>query len=218
MLRGAPPLIYGFVRALERTIRWTEVNPDPLRSLWAEGSRVILVFWHNRMLMTPFFYRGRGLRILISRHADGELICRVMKRFGFGNVRGSTRRGGMGAFRELVRSCEEGFGIVITPDGPRGPRYVVQKGVIELARQTGLPIVPVSYGTEHPIRFPSWDGFLIPRPFTNGVFVFGRPLWVSRETSAQERERLRGRLEEDLRRLTERADAFFQPIEARGGV
>jgi hypothetical protein len=211
-------VLYGFMRALERTIRWTEVNPESTRSLWAAGKRVIVVFWHNRMLMAPFFYRGRGLKILISRHTDGELISRVMARFGFGSVRGSTRRGGTGAFRELVRSGDDGFDIVITPDGPRGPRYVVQKGVIELARQTGLPVVPVTYSTQRRVHCPSWDAFLIPGPFTKGVFIFGRPLWVDPEATAEERESLRGRLEEYLRLLTERADSFFQPVQPRGSA
>jgi len=209
LIRGAPPLIYGFMVALERTIRWTEVNPDPVRAVWTRGGRVILVFWHNRMLMAPFFYRGRGLRILISRHTDGELIRRVMLRFQFGSVRGSTRRGGAEAFREMLRSVEQGWDIVITPDGPRGPRYAVQKGVVELARQTALPIVPVTYSTRHRIHCPSWDGFLVPWPFTDGVFVFGRPMWVDREADAAKREVYRGELERSLRRITERADSFF---------
>jgi lysophospholipid acyltransferase (LPLAT)-like uncharacterized protein len=207
--RGLPPLIYGFVRALERTIRWVQVNPGPGTEIWAKGERVILVFWHNRMLMAPFFYGGRGLKILISRHADGELIRRVMVRFHFGSVRGSTQRGGTEAFRELLRSVEEGWDIVVTPDGPRGPRYVVQRGVVELARQTGLPILPVTYSTRHRIHCPSWDGFLIPRPFTRGVFIWGHPLRVARRADPAQREEIRALLERSLRRITQAADEFF---------
>jgi hypothetical protein len=204
------------MRLLESTIRWVELNPQPARSLWAGGGRVILVFWHNRMLMAPFFYRGRGLKILISRHADGELIARVMARFDFGTVRGSTRRRGVEAFRDLLRSVEQGWDIVITPDGPRGPRYQVQAGVIELARRTGLAVLPVTYSTAHRFECPSWDGFVIPRPFTRGVFIWGSPQFISGGAGGPEREAARVRLEATLRRMTDWADGFFTPPHAGG--
>lgn len=212
----APPLIYRFMRFLQWTIRWTEFNADVARGLCARGQGVIIVFWHNRMLMPPFFYRGRRLKILISQHADGELIRRVMGRFSFESVRGSSRRGGAAAFRELVRRSREGWDIAITPDGPRGPRYVVQRGVIELARRTGRPMLPLSYSTRRRFHCPSWDGFLIPRPFTRGVFIWGRPILVDGRSQPQELEECRLRLEESLCRLTREADGFFQSGESQG--
>lgn len=216
-LRLAPPLIYRFMQLLQRTIRWTELNADVARGLWEGGRGVIIVFWHNRMLMPPFFYRGRGLKILISRHADGELIRRVMGRFLFGSVRGSSRRGGASAFRELVRSSRQGWDIAITPDGPRGPRYVVQRGVIELSRRTGSPILPLTYSARRRFHCPSWDGFLIPRPFTRGVFIWGRPISVDPTADAQQLEECRRQLEEYLCRLTREADRFFESQRFEGG-
>lgn len=211
IIGGLPPIIYGFLWAMERTIRWVEVNPEPARDLWQRKQQMILAFWHNRMLMAPFFYRGRGLRILISRHTDGELIRRVMLRFGFGSVRGSTTRGGSQAFRALLRSVEEGKDIVVTPDGPRGPRYVVQRGIIELAWRTGLPVVAVTYSTRHRFQCPSWDGLVLPRPFTQGVFIWDHPFWVEPEADSRRREALRLDLERRMRRITEAADRFFGP-------
>lgn len=208
-LRGLPPFIYWFLRGLERTIRWVEVNPEPARQLWMAGQRVILAFWHNRMLMAPFFYRGRGLKILISRHTDGEIIRRVMLYFGFGSVRGSSTRGGTQAFRELLRSVEQGKDIVITPDGPRGPRYKVQRGIIELAWKTGLPIIGVSFSTRHRFQIPSWDGLVLPRPFTQGVFIWDHPLWVPSQADSSQRELLRGVLEQRMNLITRAADRFF---------
>jgi lysophospholipid acyltransferase (LPLAT)-like uncharacterized protein len=210
ILKVSPSVIYLFLQVLYRTIRWTEVNNDWPRASWIDGRFMIFAFWHGRMLMAPFFYRGKRLKILISQHADGELISRVMMRFGFGSVRGSTRRGGKEAFLELIRTCQQGLDVAITPDGPRGPKYVVQKGVIELARQTGLPIVPYSYSTHHRIHCPSWDEFVIPRPFTRGVVIWGQPLWVNSAANAVEQETCRQELETRLRRLTELADVFFE--------
>ena len=208
-LHGSPAAIYWFLRVLHRSIHWVELNTDQIRALLDKRQPVILAFWHGRMLMAPFFYRGRGLRILISHHTDGELIHRVMSRFGFKSVRGSTRRKGSAAFRELIRWCRQGWDIAITPDGPRGPRYVVQKGVIELARKTGLPIVPVTYSTERRLMCSSWDEMVIPRPFTKGVFIWGPPVRVDSNCDPDHTELHRLQLQALLRRLTEEADGFF---------
>lgn len=208
-VRGLPPFIYFFLMGLGRSIRWVELNPEPARQLWLGGQRVILAFWHNRMLMAPFFYRGRGLRILISRHTDGEIIRRVMRYFGFGSVRGSSTRGGTQAFRELLRSVEQGKDIVITPDGPRGPRYRVQRGVIELAWRTGLPIIGVSFSARHRLEIPSWDGLVLPRPFTQGVFIWDHPFWVPPQADHSQRDLLRRALEERMRLITKAADEYF---------
>lgn len=214
-LRGLPPVIYWFLRGVARTIRWVEVNPEPARQLWLGGQQVILAFWHNRMLMAPFFYRGRGLRILISRHTDGEIIRRVMLYFGFGSVRGSSTRGGAEAFRALLRSVEQGRDIVITPDGPRGPRYKVQKGIVELARKTGLPIIAVSFSTKHRLEIPSWDGLVLPRPFTQGVFIWAHPLWVPPQADSSQRELFREALEKRMKLITKAADEYFGVVGKR---
>jgi lysophospholipid acyltransferase (LPLAT)-like uncharacterized protein len=216
-VRGLPPFIYWLLRGVGRSIRWVELNPEPARSLWLGGQRVILAFWHNRMLMAPFFYRGRGLRILISRHTDGEIIRRVMLYFGFGSVRGSSTRGGAEAFRALLRSVEQGKDIVITPDGPRGPRYKVQRGIVELAWKTGLPIIAVSFSTRHRIEIPSWDGLVLPRPFTQGVFIWDHPLWVPPQADSSQREFLREALEERMKLITQAADEYFGVLEKREG-
>ncbi|MEJ5375667.1 MAG: lysophospholipid acyltransferase family protein [bacterium] len=209
LVRGLPPLVYWLLRALEKSIRWVEINPEPARRLWLGGQRVILAFWHNRMLMAPFFYRGRGLRILISQHTDGEIIRRVMLHFGFGSVRGSSTRGGARAFRELIRSAQEGQDIVITPDGPRGPRYKVQKGIVELAWKTGLPIIAVSFSTRSRLEIPSWDGLVLPMPFTQGIFIWDHPLWVPAQADASQREHIREALEQRMKLITQRADEYF---------
>jgi lysophospholipid acyltransferase (LPLAT)-like uncharacterized protein len=205
-------MVYCLLQGLEKTIRWVEINPEPARALWHRGQQVILAFWHNRMLMAPFFYRGRGLRILISRHTDGEIIRRVMLLFGFGSVRGSTTRGGSQAFRALLRSVEQGKDIVVTPDGPRGPRYVVQRGIVELAWRTGLPIIAVTYSTRDRLEIPSWDRLVVPRPFTQGVFIWDHPMWIPPDADSSHREAMRLELESRMRRITEAADGFFGPV------
>jgi hypothetical protein len=113
--------------------------------LYREGKRVIIAFWHARQLMMPLTYRGTHAHILISQHQDGEIIARIVERFGFRAVRGSSTRGGVEALRELIRLGRSGVDLVVTPDGPQGPPQVVKMGVIQLARAARLPIIPLAF-------------------------------------------------------------------------
>lgn len=145
--RVAPPLVAAFIRALGRTLRIETVHGEAIADRWRAGHASIVAFWHGRQLMLPLVrYGGRGLDILISRHRDGELISRAMRSFGFSSVRGSTTRGGSAALKGLIERGRAGRDLAVTPDGPKGPRQVAQPGVILLAKMTGLPIFPLTFG------------------------------------------------------------------------
>lgn len=145
--RLAPPLVASFIRALGRTMRIDTVHGEAVAERWREGRSSIIAFWHGRQLMLPLAtYGGRGLDILISRHRDGELISQAMRSFGFASVRGSTTRGGSAALKGLIERGRAGRDLAVTPDGPKGPRQVAQPGVILLAKTTGLPIFPLTFG------------------------------------------------------------------------
>ncbi|MFM8552211.1 MAG: lysophospholipid acyltransferase family protein [Nitrospiraceae bacterium] len=140
-----PPIGAWLVRLLGRSLTIGTEGAEPMLALHAQGRHCIFAFWHSRQLMMPLAYRGSQIYILISRHRDGELIQRIVSRFGLRAVRGSTTRGGTEALRELVRLGRSGVDLAITPDGPKGPRQVAQMGVIHLAKATGLPIIPVTF-------------------------------------------------------------------------
>ncbi|MDB6108529.1 MAG: hypothetical protein JWR69_279 [Pedosphaera sp.] len=125
----------------------------------------------------------------------------MLQRFGVQPVRGSSIRRGSQALRELTTWAKRGYDLAITPDGPRGPRYVVQEGVIALAQLTEMPIVPVSCHMAWKIRLQSWDQFQIPLPFSRCEMVFEKPIRVPRETSESEREALRLKLEQVLKSM-----------------
>ena len=144
--RLIPWLGYCVIRGLRSTMRIRVVNAEAPGALWKDGKNLIVAFWHGRQLMMPFAYRGKKISILISRHRDGELIARTVGRFGFHAARGSTTRGGASALKQLVRSARAGDDLAVTPDGPRGPRQRVQLGVVELAKLTRLPILPLAFG------------------------------------------------------------------------
>jgi len=118
--------------------------------------------------------------------------------------------------REMLRAYQERYDIGITPDGPRGPRYCVQSGIIELARRTGMPIIPVTFSASRKKIFRSWDRFLLPYPFSRGVFIWGEPLLVLRQVDRNEFERKRLLLERRLREITDRADCYFEKGTGKG--
>ena len=128
-----------------------------------------------------FAYPGKHAKLLVSPSKDGELFVRTMKYFDHETVRGSSSRGGRAALRELLSLCKEKEDIVLTPDGPRGPRHELKDGVVQLARMSGRPIIPVAFTCHRGHRFKSWDRFLLPYPFSRGVFSYGAPIYFDKQ-------------------------------------
>lgn len=136
------------LRLIRLTMKMETIGFELAGPFFESSRNVIFAFWHGRQLMMPFApypYNSRKAVVLISMHRDGELISRTIGYFGFQSVRGSTTRGGSRAFLQMLRMAGENLDLVITPDGPRGPRFRVQKGIIEIAKKTGLPIFPVGF-------------------------------------------------------------------------
>ncbi len=140
-----PPIGAGVIRLLGRTMTLATKGEEHVDALYRHGQHIILAFWHAQQLMIPLGYRGTGTHILISQHRDGELIARIIARFGHQAVRGSSTRGGAGALRQLIRLGRSGTDLVVTPDGPKGPKQVAKLGAIQLAKATGMPIVPLAF-------------------------------------------------------------------------
>src|SRR5437867_2261364 len=184
-------LIAGLaIRALRGTMRVEYRNRSAVDRARGERRRpFILSFWHGRLLLMRYAYPGRRITVLISRHRDGEIIARTLALFGIHSTRGSTTKGGASGLREIVRRLRDGWDAAFTPDGPRGPRHRVQPGVIEAARLSGAPIVPVTFACRSGWRARSWDAFLVPKPFTRGLILYGEPMNVPREARGEDLER-----------------------------
>ena len=144
-LNVLPSVGASVIRLLRLTTTIEVKNQESVDALYCQGKHIILAFWHAQQLMVPVGYRGVGAHVLISQHRDGEIIARIISRFGFRAVRGSSTRGGALALRELIRIGRSGADLVVTPDGPKGPRQVAKLGVIQLAKATGMPIVPMAF-------------------------------------------------------------------------
>lgn len=166
----------------------------------------IYAFWHCMMLIPAYVGRKSKIQVLISQHSDGEYIAQVIKRFGFGVIRGSTTRGGIRALKALVDKIREGRPVAITPDGPRGPRFIVQTGVIYLGKKTQLPVIPVVVGLSGYWELPSWDRFRIPKPFSRALMLYGDPIHIPPNISEEEMEHYRLLLENTMKEMAEKVD------------
>lgn len=183
-------------------------NTAATRELIRRGRRDggVYAFWHAHQLTAVWHLRGTGGHVLISASKDGEYIARVAIAMGLQPVRGSSSRRGASGLLELVRLVRSGAPAAITPDGPRGPRYSIHPGVLELARLSGRPIIPFAIGLSRFWEMPSWDRFRIPKPFSRGVCIMGEPLSIPRETDSVELKRLSDELQRRMLALEAEAD------------
>jgi len=203
LLQFVPVSAAGIMRLLHLTIRRETLGEENLRQVWNRGERAIIAFWHDQLFLMVFGYPGKNARLLISASKDGELLARTMGFFGQNAVRGSSSRGGRAAFREMLNLGKERTDLVLTPDGPKGPRHSLKDGVVQLARLTGRPVVPMAFVCSSGHRFKSWDRFLFPYPFSRGVYSFGEPVFYKKEENA---ELFRQRLKEAMRVNQENAE------------
>src|SRR6266536_1582021 len=208
--RLAAALVFGLIRGLAATIRFEMEDRSGLLN-GAPTGKIIFSIWHNRLAPSLMMYRRyvvrfapeRRMAAMVSASRDGGMLARVLEHFSVQPVRGSSSRRGPQALREMISRAERGYDLAITPDGPRGPCYQVQDGVISTAQLTGLPIVPVSYHLNWKFRPKSWDRFQVPLPFARCRVRTGEVVRVPREATEAERETLRQRLEETMKAITE---------------
>ncbi len=179
-------LIASIVKLYVKTLRvHIEVN-----SCCFPNDPKIYAFWHGRMLLLPVIFRDYSdrIKVLISRHSDGEFAARLVKEFGFSAVRGSTGKGkgGVSATINMIKSIEEGYSIAIPVDGPKGPIHKVKRGISMLSIKTGVPVCPITFYCSNGKHLSSWDRFFIPYPFSKCTVKVGKPLFPGYNESDEE--------------------------------
>jgi len=189
-------LMSGYLALTYRTLRWTREGQDLAQGVWAQslatGEGAILALWHSRVPVGPATWpQGPDkpeIRVLVSQSRDGEFIARVIARLGLPSIRGSSlkktdtakNKGGEQAFRDMVKWVKDGGAMAITPDGPRGPVEVLQKGAVALARVSGAPVLFVGVAMQPCIRLGTWDRTIIPLPFARAAMVWDGPVRAGR--------------------------------------
>jgi lysophospholipid acyltransferase (LPLAT)-like uncharacterized protein len=178
LIRAADIAFYSAIKLLGLSARFEVTGWENHEKAEANGGLPIYVFWHDRIFLTTYWWRNRRIVVMTSRSFDGEYIARFIQRFGYGAVRGSSTRGGVGAVVEMARLMRAGCTTAFTIDGPKGPRYVAKMGAVLLAKKTGQPILPVTMALKRFWTLPSWDLFQIPKPFTRARVYVEPPIYV----------------------------------------
>jgi len=201
----------AFIALVGRTLRVT--------FSWEEGSigsmdKVhpgIYPFWHRCVLGATWIFRHRNLAVLTSRSRDGEFIARVIHRFGYVPIRGSSSRGGQRGLLEMRSHVAGGHGAAFTIDGPRGPRFVAKRGPVLLARATGVPITAFYVALEKAWVLKTWDAMMVPKPFSRAYIRVARKVFVPTDAGDEQIDAAYAEMQAALERVTAEAEAHFSP-------
>jgi lysophospholipid acyltransferase (LPLAT)-like uncharacterized protein len=192
-----------------KSSRTTVLGEEGYKKLRSENRPVIILIWHGRIFFAPYFFRRRGIMPLVSPSEDGEIIAQIIARWGYKALRGSSSHSIIRAWNEMKRELEAGGELIIVPDGPRGPGRKMKPGAVKLAKETGAYLVPFTFSSSKRKILKTWDNFVIPRPFTRFVAVYGNPIAVESNLNHAELGEKLQEVEEYLNQLDQKADSFF---------
>jgi lysophospholipid acyltransferase (LPLAT)-like uncharacterized protein len=185
-IKAADLAFYLLIRVIGRTIRFEVEGWENFEQIKADGKLPIYAFWHDRIFASTWFFRDRGIAVITSQSKDGEYIARFIQRLGYGAVRGSSTRGGVGALVEMIKVMRAGSPAGFTVDGPKGPRYQAKPGAVLLAKKTGNPIMPFLVECRRFRSIGSWDRLQIPLPFTHAKLFIAKPIYVAADAEGAE--------------------------------
>ena len=197
-IRAADVAFYLLIRVIGKTIRFEVEGWEHFEAIEAAGKLPIYAFWHDRIFASTWFFRNRGIAVITSQSKDGEYIARFIQRLGYGAIRGSSTRGGVGALVEMIKAMRAGVPTAFTVDGPKGPRYEAKPGAVLLAKKTGNPIMPFVVECERFKTIGSWDRLQVPIPFTRAKLMIGEPIYVNADADGGEIEAKRKKLQLSL--------------------
>ena len=196
-------LFYFITNLIARSIKWQYFEQSNKSTIFDNKHKYIFCCWHNKLFLGPHLLpRNRVINALQSSHSDGMITSVAFKYLGMNVILGSSKKGGMQAFRKMVKCLQLGESIAITPDGPKGPKEQVKEGIIKLAQISNTPIIPLVWATEKFKTINSWDDFVLPYPFSKGIYCYGKPINIKKNINVNQFELERRKLENELKRLT----------------
>lgn len=186
------------LRRLRRSWKTERLDAQHWDAVGGGKQGVLLALWHGRMVCGMADHEQRSFTVLVSQSRDGDISEKLLKRFGYRVIRGSSSRGGASAARAMLGALEDGAVLIITPDGPRGPRHSTNPGLAWLARETGFPVLPMGFACDQAWRLSSWDRFTIPKYGARVVLTYGAPVRVAKDANDAELERATRAIRERL--------------------
>ena len=197
---------YGFIRLIGPTLRVCVSREEGAQQ--TVGQRPLIIsFWHACIIPATYLFRNIGIRVMSSNSYDGEYMGRIIHKFGFVAVKGSSSRNAVRALLGLRRSLQQGWAVAFTLDGPRGPRQKVKPGPVALARSSGVPLTMFHIAVDRAWVLNTWDRLIIPKPFSRVLMRFGKLIPVPADASDEELERYQQELQDSLDRVREFAEA-----------
>ena len=213
LLNILPPVVTLVIKLLLYSCRVIKVEgrEKETDALAQSQGKAVYATWHQRVIFHGRHLAHKNLTVMISQSRDGEYATRLVSLFGHPNVRGSSTRGGPLALKELTQKIKEGGRAGILADGPLGPARVAKIGAVIMARETQVPLIPLTWGADRCWSINSWDRFLIPKPFARIFIHYPEPIWISPSADEEELEGYRCLLEERLNQGTRWCDTHFGP-------
>ncbi len=194
LLYFLPPIAYGIIKILYISCKKSFHLPKEKVNV-----PCLVAFWHGEILMNPFlhqkFLKNAKMSVMISDHFDGEFIAKIAHYFGFSTIRGSSNKGAIKALKKSFKLIDDGGGIAITPDGPRGPFHSIADGIVIMALRKDIPIVVYRYKASSFWQLKSWDKFIIPKPFSSLDFYVSEPFYISGLSMLEAKEKIKEKLD-----------------------
>ena len=205
-----------YVLTVYKTSKVNLKNRKKIENLLERNESFIYSFWHDQLLMCPLTWQSNSsIKVLISKHRDGDIIAQLISNLGFEAIRGSTHKtnkiknkGGLLSARKMIKSLKNGISIGISPDGPKGPRHKVSDGILSISRLSKSVILPVGIGFKKKWVLNTWDKFIIPKPFNEITVVWGDP--ISAITNEKNNHQFKIKLESKMNNLTAQANKNYK--------
>ena len=193
-------IIAFYIKVCFNTSLWYLKNDEEITSTLKKKKRLVVIFWHNRLLMAPYCWNySKPFKMLISSHRDGKIISNAVAHLGIGTIKGSSNKNKISSAKEILTNLSMNNVVGITPDGPRGPKEKMKEGIVSLLKKTNATVIPLSYSAKFNFKLNSWDKFIFVTPFNKFVAVWGNAIEYNNKKKLDENLQI---IQDELNRVT----------------
>ena len=200
--------LFSSISLLCKSLNIVKKNYEVIKKLNSENQNFVLAFWHGTMILPWYLHRAQNFAALTSKSKDGDLLAKILKKWNYKVIRGSSSTGGEVALGIMVDYAKNKYSVAITPDGPRGPRQEFKAGAVITAKKSGIPLVLVGVGFKRKKILGNWDKFEIPYFFTKAKIIYSDPVYVNRNLTYEETSEIIAKCSLEMKRLQAEAQEF----------